>query len=72
MHPDFSISALNGVTATYPSIYGDISSHWERKGGIFTWTVTIPAYTTATLHLPDGKTKQIGSGTKTINCRCIF
>ena len=65
MRPDFSIAALNGVTATYPSIYGEIKSHWERKEGQFVWTVTIPANTTATLYLPDGKVENIGSGTYT-------
>ena len=63
MHPDFSIEALHGVSATYPSIYGDIKSRWERKDGGIVWQVTIPANTTATIFLPDGKTKQIGSGT---------
>ena len=65
MRPDFSINALNGVTATYPSVYGDIRSSWSRKNGVTTWTVTIPANTIATLYLPDGKTKEIGSGTHT-------
>ena len=65
MHPDFSIEALNGVTATVSSVYGDIKSRWERKDGKITWTVTIPANTTATLYLPDCKTMQIGSGTRT-------
>ena len=63
MRPDFSIDALNGVTATYPSLYGDIKSTWSRQNGKVTWTVTIPANTTATLYLPDGKTMEIGSGT---------
>ena len=62
MHPDFSIEALNGVTATFPSVYGDIKSSWSRQNGKMTWTVTIPANTTATLYLPNGKTKEIGSG----------
>ena len=63
MCPDFNIDALNGVTATYPSVYGDIKSVWSRRDGKVIWTVTIPANTTATLYLPDGKIKHIGSGT---------
>ena len=62
MQPDFSISQLNGVTASYPSIYGDIKSTWTRQEGMITWDITIPANTTATLRLPDGKVKEIGSG----------
>ena len=65
MRPDFSIAALNGVTATYPSLYGDIRSKWCRQDGKVTWTVTIPVNTTATLCLPDGKKKEIGSGSYT-------
>jgi len=65
MKPDFSIHHLNGVTATYPSLYGDVKSAWNRKNGKVTWTVTIPANTTATLYMPDGKKKLIGSGTYT-------
>ena len=62
MRPDFSISALNGITATFPSVYGDICSRWQRQGYHVTWHVTIPANTTATLYLPDGTSKTIGSG----------
>ena len=65
MRPDFSIEALNGVIATYPSIYGDIKSVWSRRNGKVIWTVTIPANITATLYLPEGKIKIIGSGTYT-------
>jgi alpha-L-rhamnosidase len=62
MQPDFNIKQLNGVTASYPSLYGDIKSAWTRENGIIIWDVTIPANTTATLWLPDGKIKEIGSG----------
>lgn len=62
MQPDFSVSALDGVEATYPSIYGDIRSHWEREGKRIIWNITIPANTTATLVLPNGKRRNVGSG----------
>lgn len=62
MQPDFNIKQLNGVTASYPSLYGDIKSAWTRENGIIIWDVTIPTNTTATLWLPDGKIKEIGSG----------
>ena len=69
MRPDFSISSMSGVSATYPSVYGDIKSRWERKDGKITWTVTIPANTTAILFLSDGKVKNIGSGTYTFKTK---
>ena len=69
MRPDFSIAALNGVTATLPSVYGDIKSKWCRKDGKVIWTVTIPANATATLLLPDGKVENIGSGRYTFRTK---
>lgn len=75
MRPDFRIETLNGVTATYPSVYGDISSYWSttspsgKVGKEVVWTVTIPANTTATLYLPDGKVENIGSGRYTFRTK---
>ena len=66
MRPDFSIDALNGVTAIYPSLYGDIKSRWSRRNGKVNWTVSIPVNTSATLYLPEGKKKEIGSGSYTL------
>ena len=67
MHPDFSINHyhLNGVSATYPSVYGNISSQWSREDGKITWQITIPANTTATLRMPDGQQRTVGSGSHT-------
>jgi len=62
MRPDFSIADIRGARASYPSIYGDIVSNWKREGESIVWHVTIPANTTATLFMPDGKVKEIGSG----------
>lgn len=66
MRPDFSIEALNGVTAAYPSVYGEIRSRWERKNGTIVWNVSVPVNTTATLYLPDGKVETVTSGQHTI------
>lgn len=62
MRPDFSISDIRGARATYPSIYGTIVSDWKRDGKQIVWRVTIPANTTATLFMPNGEVKEIGSG----------
>lgn len=69
MHPDFSIDSIHGAKATYPSIYGDIVSDWKREGKYIVWQVTIPANTTATLYLPGGQTKTIGSGQYTFKTK---
>lgn len=50
--------------ATYESIYGEVKSSWEtgpeknRK-----YTFVIPANTSASVYLPDGRTFELGSGT---------
>jgi len=38
--------------AEHDSPYGPIKSHWRNEGGAFTWTITVPANTTATAHVP--------------------
>ena len=66
MKPDFSILSINGVDASFPSIYGLIKSQWKRnKKGKIEWHIELPANTSATLRLPNGKEKNIGSGTYT-------
>lgn len=43
----------------YDSIYGRISSAWERNDGIFNYSVTVPANTTATVYIPTGSVDSI-------------
>ena len=43
---------LQFVNASHNSIYGKISSKWKLDPGKFTWEVTIPANTTATVYVP--------------------
>jgi alpha-L-rhamnosidase len=43
---------LTWARATYRSIRGPIESGWRRDGGRLTLTVTLPANTTATIHVP--------------------
>jgi alpha-L-rhamnosidase len=51
MQPVFP-DGLNSVSAQYASPYGLIGSEWTRNGDQLTWSVTIPANTTATVKLP--------------------
>ncbi len=62
LKPDFSITELTEVCASHPTPYGLIKSNWRRKNGKIEWHVAIPANTTATVWLPNGKRKSIGSG----------
>ena len=43
---------IDWVNASFPSCYGDIKSSWKKENdGTVSYQVTIPANTTATLHL---------------------
>lgn len=69
MKPDFSVKDMDDINSSYSSIYGPISSNWKKENGYLKWNVEIPANTTATLYLPDGTTKEIGSGKHDIECK---
>ena len=66
----FIIAAVPGGTltwagASYHSIYGEIACHWEKTDSGVTFTVTIPANTTADVVLPNGARHSTGAGTYT-------
>ena len=62
LNPDFSIDEIDDINTSYKSVYGPIVSRWKKNDGQLFWHVEIPANTTATLHMPDGTTKDLGSG----------
>ena len=54
---------LDWVRASYEHPRGRIVSAWKREGGKLIFDITIPANTTAAVHLPNGEVKEVGSGT---------
>jgi alpha-L-rhamnosidase len=46
------VGDLTFVKASHKSLYGEIGSDWKRDGDRFTWSVTVPANTTATAYVP--------------------
>jgi alpha-L-rhamnosidase len=62
MRPDFSVDEIDNIDASYNSIYGKIVSRWRKEHGQLYWHVEIPANTKATLRMPDGEMKNLGSG----------
>ena len=62
LQPDFSVDEIDYIDGSYQSIYGKIVSKWKKQNGTVVWDVEIPANTTATLTMPDGTTRGIGSG----------
>lgn len=50
------------TNASYDSIYGKIASDWKIKDKKFTLNVTIPANTTATIHVPAANAESVKEG----------
>ena len=67
LKPDFTVPEMDNIRASYRSIYGTIVSQWKKEQGRLLWHVEIPANTEATLFLPDGTKKTIGSGSYDFN-----
>ena len=68
LKPDFTVDEMDDIDGSYESIYGTIASRWKKTHGKLAWEVTIPANTTATVCLPDGQRKEIGSGSHHFEC----
>ncbi len=48
---------------SYGSVYGTVSCAWRKENGKLTYTVTVPANTTASLSLPGGVKQELAAGT---------
>jgi alpha-L-rhamnosidase len=60
----------NGLThakASLKTLYGELSSAWKLENGKFEWNVTVPANTTATVHLPTKDGNKITMDGKSID-----
>ncbi len=51
----YTTERLSYADGSYESVYGEIHSRWEQTESGYTYTLTIPANTTATLILPQGE-----------------
>jgi alpha-L-rhamnosidase len=60
IQPHFDPS-LPQLHVEYDSAYGTVVSDWQQQNRTF--TITIPANTTASVSLPDGDSFEVGSGT---------
>ena len=60
--PSFEIQNCFHVNAALETPYGRVVSSWVKDGHVVKWKVIVPANTTATVHLADGKVEHIGSG----------
>jgi alpha-L-rhamnosidase len=55
---------LDYVRASHRSPYGLISSEWRKQDDRFTWSITVPPNTTATLHVPAATPDDVQEGGK--------
>ena len=62
LRPSFEIQDCEWVNADYETPYGKVVSRWKKTLQRLEWDVEIPVNTTATVCLPDGTKKEIGSG----------
>jgi alpha-L-rhamnosidase len=65
LKPNFEIPDLETIDASYITPYGKVVSKWKKTLMHLDWAVSIPANTTAKVHLPNGKVEKIGSGNYT-------
>lgn len=59
-------AGLQFVNASYKSAYGLIKSSWKNRIDKFEWTISIPANTSATVHIPTNSVDEIVENGKTI------
>jgi alpha-L-rhamnosidase len=62
-HPGGGITT---ASARYHSLYGEIGSSWQMREGRFALTITVPANTTATVHLPGAEARQVTEGSQAV------
>jgi alpha-L-rhamnosidase len=61
LKPNF-VSGLQQFSASHQSPFGEIVSCWKRQGKRIQYTVSIPAGSTATIHLPGKPTVGVSAG----------
>ena len=68
LKPAFDIQDCEWANVSFDSPYGSITSNWKKNLQHLNWHVVIPCNTTATVYLPDGTTREIGSGAYDFSC----
>ena len=68
LKPAFDIQDCEWANVSFDSPYGRITSNWKKNLQHLDWHVVIPCNTTAIVYLPDGTTKEIGSGAYDFSC----
>ena len=59
-------NTLDYAEATYNSVYGVISSKWQNSENTFTWSVSVPVNTSATIYVPTDNPQAVFENNKPI------
>ncbi len=57
---------LTWAVTGYRSVRGQIATRWKKKRGVLTLDVTVPANTTATIHIPAARAEDVTEGGKAL------
>lgn len=55
----YPVAGLDFVTASYQSVHGEIKSAWRKTSDSFSWSITVPCNTTATVYIPASDEKSV-------------
>jgi alpha-L-rhamnosidase len=69
----YPVDGLNHVKASYKSARGLVKSEWTKANGQFTWNITVPCNSTATVYVPitADKNKVSESGKKAASSKGV-
>ena len=54
--------SLPGASIALDTVRGRVEARWQRRGGRLTISVRVPVNAVAELVLPDGRSRELGSG----------
>ncbi|GLB49608.1 alpha-L-rhamnosidase [Neptunitalea lumnitzerae] len=71
MKPNFSID-LNYVKASYQSVYGKVTSNWQKRKGKLYWEITVPVNTSAKVLVPSQQIEKLKINGEKIDALNLF
>ncbi|MCD7942204.1 MAG: hypothetical protein LUH50_20325 [Bacteroides intestinalis] len=66
MKPAFELEEVGYVRASHITSYGKVISNWSQTDTGFSWEISVPANSTATIWLPNEDTKAIKENNKSL------
>jgi len=60
------VKSVDWVMCSYDSPHGRIVSNWKLENGTFVWDISVPANSTATVHVPANDVRSVKEGGNTL------